>query len=93
MTSMARTVPFSQARSELTRLLDEVENQHEHLVVTRNGLPVVVMMSVAEYEALQETLDVLGDEAALDDLRQSEEDVLAGRVTDWEDVKRDLELA
>jgi hypothetical protein len=47
---------------------------------------------VAEYDALQETLEVLGDEAVLDDLRQSEEDVLAGHVTDWDDVKRDLRL-
>lgn len=85
---MARTVPFSQARSELTRLLDEVEKQHEHLVLTRNGRPAAVLMSVAEYEALQETLEVLADADALADLRASEDDVRAGRVDDWEDVTR-----
>jgi antitoxin YefM len=85
---MARTVPFSQARSELTTLLDEVETRHEHLVLTRNGRPAAVLMSVAEYEALQEALEVLADADALDDLQVSEGDVRAGRVIDWEDVKR-----
>jgi antitoxin YefM len=85
---MARTVPFSQARSELTALVDDVERLHEHVVLTRNGRPSVVVMSMAEYEALQETLEVLADSEALDDLRASERDVVQGRVADWEDVKR-----
>ena len=88
MGSMARTVPFSQARSELTALVDDVERLHEHVVLTRNGRPSVVVMSMAEYEALQETLEVLADSGALDDLRASERDVAQGRVADWEDVKR-----
>jgi antitoxin YefM len=85
---MARTVPFSQARSELTALVDDVERLQEHVVLTRNGRPSVVVMSMAEYEALQETLEVLADPGALDDLRASERDVAQGRVVDWEDVKR-----
>jgi antitoxin YefM len=85
---MARTVPFSQARSELTALVDDVERLQEHVVLTRNGRPSVVVMSMAEYEALQETLEVLADPGTLDDLRASERDVAQGRVVDWEDVKR-----
>ena len=56
---MARTVPFSQARSQLTALVDDVERLHEHVVLTRNGRPSVVVMSMAEYEALQETAYLL----------------------------------
>jgi antitoxin YefM len=88
ITTMARIVPFSQARSELTALVDDVERLQEHVVLTRNGRPSVVVMSMAEYEALQETLEVLADPGARDDLRASERDAAQGRVTDWEDVKR-----
>ena len=84
---MARTVPFSQARSQLTALIDDVERLHEHVVLTRNGRPSVVVMSIGEYEALQETLEVLADPEALDDLRASDRDVAEGRLADWEDVK------
>src|SRR5438132_9492307 len=88
ITHMARTVPFSQARSQLTALIDDVERLHEHVVLTRNGRPSVVVMSIGEYEALQETLEVLADPEALDDLRASDRDVAEGRLADWEDVKR-----
>ncbi len=40
-----------------------------------------VLMSIAELEALQETIEVLGDRGALEDLRASQEDVEAGRVS------------
>lgn len=89
---MAKVVPFSDARAHLTELLDEVERVHEHLVITRSGRPAVVVMAQDEYESLIETLEVLADEEAIEDLRQSDEDVKAGRVYNWEDVKRDPHL-
>lgn len=89
---MAKIVPFSDARAHLTELLDEVERVHEHLVITRNGRRAVVVMSQDEYESLIETLEVLADDEAMEDLRKSDEDVKAGRVYDWEKVKRDLRV-
>jgi len=90
---MTRTVPFSEARARLTDLVDEVEQKHEHIVITRNGRPVVVVLSSDEYEALQETLEILDDEEAMEALRRSDEDVAAGRVSTWDEVKRELGLA
>ena len=89
---MAKVVPFSNARARLTELLDEVERLQEHIVITRNGRQAVVVMAQPEYESLIETLEILNDDEAMDDLRQSDEDVKAGRVYDWKDVKRDLRL-
>jgi antitoxin YefM len=37
-----------------------------------------MLVSVAEYESMQETLDLLADEDARADLRQSREDFAAG---------------
>jgi antitoxin YefM len=68
--------------------LDDVEDLHEHVVVTRNGRPAAVVMSMAEYEALQETIEVLADPGALEDLRASQRDVEAGRIGEWEEVRR-----
>lgn len=90
---MAKIVPFTEARARLSELLDEVEQVHEHVVVTRNGRPTAVILSADEYEALEETLEILSDEDTLEALREAEEDVRAGRVRPWEDVKRDLGLA
>jgi antitoxin YefM len=90
---MAKTVPFTEARTRLSELFDEVEQQHEHLVITRNGHPAAVLLSADEYEALEETLEILNDEGALEALRESEQDVQAGRVFTLDSVRRELGLA
>ena len=76
-----------------TELLDEVNERHEHVVITRNGRPAGVILSSEEYEALAETLEVLGDDDVLDALRESEADVRSGRVHSLDDVRHELGLA
>jgi antitoxin YefM len=90
---MPKTVPFTEARSRLTELLDEVNKRHEHVVITRNGRPAGVVLSTEEYEALMETLEVLEDDEALEALRESEEDFRAGRLHSLDEVRRELGLA
>ncbi len=90
---MAKTIPFSEARARLTALLDEVEQKHEHVVITRNGRPAVVVLATEEYEALHETLEILDDEETMKALLRSDEDVAVGRVSNWSEVKRELGLA
>lgn len=89
---MARTVPFTDARATLSDLLDLVENEQEHVIITRQGKPVAIVMAVAEWESWEETIDVLSDGQAMEALRESEDDVKAGRVVDLDTVKRDLGL-
>jgi antitoxin YefM len=50
-----------------------------------------MLISVAEYESMQETLDILGDEETLADLRQSREDFAAGDVCTAEQVRAELD--
>lgn len=90
---MARVVPFTEARARLTELLDEVEKQHEHVVITRNGRPSAVVLSSDEYDALAETLELLHDDETLEALRESERDVQAGRLSSLDEVRRELGLA
>ena len=89
---VARTVAFSQARSELTELLDDLARRHEHVVITRKGLPAAIMLSPEDFDALQETVEVLQDADLMRSLRRSADDVKAGRVSDWAVVKRRLRL-
>jgi prevent-host-death family protein len=90
---MARIVPFTEARARLTELLDEVETKHEHVLITRKGKPVAVVVSPEEWEALEETVEILQDEELLAALRESEEDVKADRLFSLDEVKRELGLA
>ena len=89
---MAKVVPFSEARARLSDLLDELERRHEHVVITRNGRPAAVLVSAAEQEVLEETLEILQDEELLKALRESEQDVKNGRLTPLREVRRELGL-
>lgn len=77
----------------MTELLDDVEARHEHVVITRKGRPVAVIVSPDEWDAIEETLDVLQDEAMLVALRESEDDVQEGRLFGLDEVRRELGLA
>jgi antitoxin YefM len=90
---VAEIVPLSEARARLSELLDNLERRHEHVVITRKGRPVAVLIPNAEYDAMVETLEVLHDDDLLAALRQSEADVRAGRLTPLEAVRRELGLA
>jgi antitoxin YefM len=90
---MAKTVPFTEARAGLSKLVDEVAGKQEQVFITRNGKASVVLLSVAEYESMVETIEALSDEELMEGLKRSEEDVKAGRVYTWDEVKRELGLA
>ncbi|HET7416487.1 MAG TPA: type II toxin-antitoxin system Phd/YefM family antitoxin [Solirubrobacterales bacterium] len=62
---MAKTVPVRELRSKLSSLLDDVSDRRDHVLVTRNGVPAAALIPIDEYEALEETAEILSDQAAL----------------------------
>jgi prevent-host-death family protein len=76
------TLPLSDARSTLSSIVEQVEATHERVTITRNGRPAAVLISPADLEALEETLDVLSDPVAVQRLRDGEAAVAAGEVLD-----------
>lgn len=51
-----RTVPIAEAKARLNELVDEVVTMHGHVTIARRGRPAAVLVSVDEWESLQETL-------------------------------------
>jgi antitoxin YefM len=58
---MAKTVPVRELRSELASFIDQVADLREHVIVTRHGRPAAVLVPVDEYDALEETAEILSD--------------------------------
>lgn len=77
---MGRSLSMTDARDQLTRLPDELAQSHETLTITRHGKPVLAVLPWELYEALLETLEVMGDPEMIAALRRSQEDIAAGRV-------------
>jgi len=85
------TIPITEAKARIAELADRVARQHDHFTITRNGRADVMLISVAEYESMQETFDLLADDEALADLRQSREDFAAGDTFSVDEVRAELE--
>ena len=95
MSAARRTEHLSivEARKELTRLPEKLEAESATVAVTRHGKPVMAIMAWEDYEAIVETLEVLSDEAALSQLRQSIKEVKAGKTIPWKQAKSRLKTA
>jgi antitoxin YefM len=52
-------ITYSAARANLASTMDRVCNDHEALIITRNGEQAVVMLSLEDYNALEETAYLL----------------------------------
>ncbi|MBI4355505.1 MAG: type II toxin-antitoxin system Phd/YefM family antitoxin [Candidatus Omnitrophica bacterium] len=73
------TVGVRELRPKLPRILRHVSDRFDRYVVTKRGKPEAVILSVADYESLLETLDLERDAAALDRLRLAEAERKRGR--------------
>ena len=81
-------VPFSKARNQLSDIVNHAAFMGERIVITRNGRPMVAIISIEDletYEALEDRLDL---EAARKAMREIEKE---GSIP-WEDAKRELGL-
>jgi prevent-host-death family protein len=81
-----KTIPLAEAKNQFSAVVDDVVNTHEAVSVTRNGVPVVVILAGDDYESLLETLELAcdGNERAL--LTQAEADVAAGNVVTGDEM-------
>lgn len=89
---MIQTLTITKAREELTSLVDKASKKLDEYVITVNGTPAAVLISAAEYESWKETNEIMADPLMFRDIRRGEEDIAKGRVYDWEEIKKDLEL-
>ena len=53
------TITYTTLRATLASAMDRVCDDHEPLIVTRNGAQSVVMLSLEDYQALEETAALL----------------------------------
>jgi len=76
---MSETVPFTEAKAHLSELVDRTLREHERFIVTRNGRPAAVLVSPDDLESLEETVDILRDQALVRSIRKSREEAAEGK--------------
>jgi len=89
---MVQTLPITEARKDLTSLVNSAKNKLNEYVITVNGSPAAVLISADEYESWKETTEIMADPTLMKAIREGEEELKAGKGIPWKDVKKELDL-
>lgn len=73
---------YTEFRTELKKYLDQVENNHETLIIKRNSGKGTVMISLDEYNSIMETVHLLSSKANADRLYESIEQMRKGKTVE-----------
>jgi antitoxin YefM len=75
-----RSITYTAARENLATTINKVCEDHAPVVITRNRDQAVVMLSLAEYESLQETAYLLRSPANAKRLLDSLDAIKRGKL-------------
>lgn len=78
---------YTAARANLASTMNRVCNDHEALIITRNGEQAVVMLSLADFNALEETAYLLRTPANAKNILLSVAQLNAGKGVERKLVK------
>ena len=79
-------IPVTRAKGILLDLIRKISDMDRVVAITKNGVPEVVMMSMARFEGLLETMDVLSDDKAMASIRKSLKEAEEGKWLDYDEV-------
>ena len=85
VTEALRTV-----KDRFSEYVDRVEREHERVIVTRNGRPAAVLLSIEDLDAIEETLAILSEQGAMQSIRDADAAVERGDVVRGVDAVRAL---
>lgn len=85
-----RILPISQLKSKINEYVDAVSETRDQITITKNGAPAAVLIGVDEWESIQETLHWLSQPGTVESIRESEDDIAAGRTYGEDEIRADF---
>src|SRR3989344_3130021 len=87
------TISITKARATLYDLIEEVSKKKKRIGLTNKGETKAVLISQAELESLEETLDLLSSNPnILQELKEAEEQVARGEYVTLEELEEELKI-
>ena len=76
--SVPDQMPLAEVKNRLSEVVDRLEREHGHVIITKHGRPAAVVISVEDLQSLEETLDIMNSAALLADIWESLAGLSAG---------------
>ena len=89
MDSIEKILPITKVKKEFLDVIKEMTAEESTITVTKNGMPVSVMMTPERYEGLLETIEILADPKVMKALAASARDFKADKVYSHKDAWAD----
>jgi prevent-host-death family protein len=84
------TTSLADAKNRLSEIIQSAQDTHERFVITKNGRPAVVLISVDDLESLEETLDILSDAQLMAKIREAQAEAARGEFATEAELRADL---
>lgn len=86
--SVDAAMALRDVKNRLSEVVDQVEREHDRVVITRHGKPAAVVISTDDLESLEETLKVVSRPRLITQVRDSLAELAAGdaEVLSKEDI-------
>lgn len=85
---MNNLIAISDARANLPDLVTQINKQSDRAVITVNGQPKVVMISIEELESLEETAEILTISGIKEDIKRSKKQFYKGQFVSLSDLPK-----
>jgi len=85
------TVSATTARNTLYDLLEEASSGKK-IAITNKGETKAVLISAEELASWEATMEVMSDPKLVKSIKRGLDDIKHGRITPWEEVKKELHI-
>lgn len=85
-----RCIPVAEARSHLSRIVEQASSAQERFDITRNGSRAAALLSANDYDALMETLEILSDSQLVKEIGKGLEGLESGDTLTVGQVRDDM---
>lgn len=87
-----KTLPLSEVKAQLSKLVHEVSSRDEQVTITRNGRPAAMLVSPDEIESWRATVEIMSDPEAMAAIRRGRRQLKEGRVLSEKEVEELFDL-
>ena len=85
-----KSIKATDAKKHLLELIRDTDESFERYLITRNGEPKAVLMSVDDFDGWLETLEIMSDEKAVPEIRKARKELDRGEGIPFEKILEKL---
>lgn len=74
------SIALRDVKNRLSEVVDQVEREHDRVVITRHGKPAAVVISADDLASLEETLEIVSRPKLIGQIRSSLDEMADGQA-------------